>query len=87
MGEDRSWSPDVRDKNMRTTVESEKNNSDDCGQAINTRDETTEKESSVDANVSEEIVKIRSVDNTGTPVRRSTRNRRLPGHLKDFKLC
>ena len=87
MGEDRSRSPYVRDKNMSTTVESEKNNSDDCGQLINTRDETTEKGSSVDANISEEIVKIRPVDNTGTPVRRSTRNRRLPGHLKDFKLC
>ena len=79
MGEDRSRSPYVCDKNMRTTVETENNMSD-------ARDEATEKEPVIEANISEEIVKIRPMDNTETPVRRSTRNRRLPGHLKDYKL-
>ena len=64
---------------MRTTVETENNMSD-------ARDEATEKEPVIEANISEEIVKIRPMDNTETPVRRSTRNRRLPGHLKDYKL-
>eukprot|EP00112_Aurelia_sp_Birch-Aquarium-sp1_P021232 Seg5659.1 transcript_id=Seg5659.1/GoldUCD/mRNA.D3Y31 product="hypothetical protein" pseudo=true protein_id=Seg5659.1/GoldUCD/D3Y31 len=66
---------------MQTTAESEKNiDIRDAG------DEVTEKELSIETDVNEETEKTRPVDHRELSARRSTRVRKLPSHLRDFKL-